>query len=131
LNKKPGHRGRKPGFPQQASADTAASEVTLEESPTSAVDIDSTRDGIGCSGSISARERVKCWMMDMFGKTLPTIGAAWLCLLFALLLFDYVQSVFNGEWNLLFAGWSLLDIAILAVPGIALVVIGTKIANIY
>jgi hypothetical protein len=70
-------------------------------------------------------------MMDMIGKTLATIGAAWLCLLFALLLFDYVQDVFNGEWNLLFAGWSLLDITLLAVPGIALVVIGIKIANIY
>jgi hypothetical protein len=70
-------------------------------------------------------------MMDMIGKTLATIGAAWLCLLFALLLFDYVQDVFNGEWNLLFAGWSLLDITLLAVPGIAFVVIGIKIANIY
>jgi hypothetical protein len=70
-------------------------------------------------------------MMDMIGKTLATIGAAWLCLLFALPLFDYVQDVFNGEWNLLFAGWSLLDITLLAVPGIALVVIGIKIANIY
>jgi hypothetical protein len=69
--------------------------------------------------------------MDMIGKTLATIGAAWLCLLLALLLYDYVQGIFNGEWNLLFSGWSLLDIAILAVPGIALVVIGTKIANIY
>ena len=38
--------------------------------------------------------------MDTFGKTLATIGAAWLCLLFAFLLFDYVQNVFNREWNL-------------------------------
>ena len=29
-------------------------------------------------------------MMDMIGKTLATIGAAWLWLLFALVLFDYV-----------------------------------------
>jgi hypothetical protein len=69
--------------------------------------------------------------MDMIGKTLATIGAAWLCLLLALLLFDYIQSAFNGGWNLLFARWGLLDIALLAVPGIALVVIGTKIAKIY
>jgi hypothetical protein len=40
--------------------------------------------------------------MDTFGKTLATIGAAWLCLLFAFLLFDYVQNVFNREWNLTF-----------------------------
>jgi hypothetical protein len=52
-------------------------------------------------------------------------------LLLALLLFDYIQSAFNGGWNLLFARWGLLDIALLAVPGIALVVIGTKIAKIY
>jgi hypothetical protein len=69
--------------------------------------------------------------MDTFGKTLATIGAAWLCLLFAFLLFDYVQNVFNREWNLLFAGWSFLDIAILALPGIALVVFGIKIAQIH
>ena len=69
--------------------------------------------------------------MDTFGKTLATIGAAWLCLLFAFLLFDYVQNVFNREWNLLFAGWSFLDIAILALPGIALVVFGIKIAKIH
>jgi len=49
--------------------------------------------------------------MNTFGKTLATIGATWLCLLFAFLLFDYVQDVFNREWNLLFAGWSFLDIA--------------------
>ena len=70
-------------------------------------------------------------MTDTFGKTLATIGAAWLCLLFAFLLFDYVQNVFNREWNLLFAGWSFLDIAILALPGIALVVFGIKIAQIH
>jgi hypothetical protein len=70
-------------------------------------------------------------MMDMFGKTLATIGAAWLCLLFALLLFDYVQNSLNGQSNLLFAGWGLLDIALLSVPGIALVVIGVKLAKIY
>jgi hypothetical protein len=69
--------------------------------------------------------------MDTFGKTLATIGAAWLCLVFAFLLFDYVQNVFNREWNLLFAGWSFLDIAILALPGIALVVFGIKIAQIH
>ena len=69
--------------------------------------------------------------MDTFGKTLATIGAAWLCLLVAFLLFDYVQNVFNREWNLLFAGWSFLDIAILALPGIALVVFGIKIAQIH
>ena len=68
--------------------------------------------------------------MDTFGKTLATIGATWLCLLFAFLLFDYVQDVFNREWNLLFAGWSFLDIAILALPGIALVVFGVGIAKI-
>jgi hypothetical protein len=65
--------------------------------------------------------------MDMIGKTLATTGAAWLCLLFALVVFDYVQDAFSGQSNLLFAGWSWLDIALLAVPGIALVVIGTKI----
>jgi len=70
-------------------------------------------------------------MMDMFGKTLATTGAAWLCLLVALVVFDYVQDAFNDQSNLLFAGWSLLDIALLAVPGIVLVVIGIKIANIY
>jgi hypothetical protein len=70
-------------------------------------------------------------VMDTIGKTLATIGAAWLCLLFSLLLFDYVQSVFNGQWNLLFAGWSLLKIALLAIPGIALVVVGIKIAKIF
>ena len=68
--------------------------------------------------------------MNTFGKTLATIGAAWLCLLFAFLLFDFVQNVFNREWNLLFAGWSFLDIAILALPGIALVVFGVGIAKI-
>ena len=63
-------------------------------------------------------------MMDMTGKTLATTGAAWLCLLFALVVFDYVQDAFNGQSNLLFAGWSFLDIALLSVPGIALVAIG-------
>jgi hypothetical protein len=70
-------------------------------------------------------------MMDMFGKTLATIGAAWLCLVIALAVFDYVQDAFNGQSNLLFAGWSWLDIALVAVPGIALAVIGIKIADIY
>jgi hypothetical protein len=70
-------------------------------------------------------------MMDMFGKTLATIGAAWLCLLFALLLFDYVQNSLNGQSNLLFAGWVCLTSRSLSVPGIALVVIGVKLAKIY
>jgi hypothetical protein len=65
--------------------------------------------------------------MDMIGKTLATTGAAWLCVSFALVVFDYVQDAVTGQSNLLFAGWSLLDIALLAVPGIALVVIGTMI----
>ena len=30
--------------------------------------------------------------MDMMGKTLATIGAAWLCVLLALVLFDYMQN---------------------------------------
>ena len=68
-------------------------------------------------------------MMDMMGKTLATIGAAWLCLLLALLLFDYVQDAMNGQANLLWAGWSLLDIALLSVPGILLIVIGTQLAK--
>jgi hypothetical protein len=66
--------------------------------------------------------------MDMMGKTLATIGAAWLCVLLALVLFDYVQNAING---VLFAGWGLLDIAFLSLPGIALVVIGTKIAKLF
>jgi hypothetical protein len=70
-------------------------------------------------------------MMDMIGKTLATIGAAWLCLLFALVLFDFVQDAINGQSNLLFAGWSLLDFALLAVPGIALLIIGIKVAKIF
>lgn len=70
-------------------------------------------------------------MMDMIGKTLATIGAAWLCLLFALVLFDFVQDAINGQSNPLFAGWSLLDFALLAVPGIALLIIGIKVAKIF
>jgi hypothetical protein len=69
--------------------------------------------------------------MDMIGKALATIGAAWLCLLVALVVFDYVQDAFNGQSNVLFAGWGLLDIALLSVPGIALVAIGVKLAKIY
>jgi hypothetical protein len=46
-------------------------------------------------------------------------------------LFDYVQNAVNGPANVLFAGWSLLDIAFLSLPGIALVVIGTKIAKLF
>jgi hypothetical protein len=38
-------------------------------------------------------------MMDMFGKTLATTGAAWLCLLVALVVFDYVQDAFNHEYR--------------------------------
>ena len=55
--------------------------------------------------------------MDMMGKTLATIGAAWLCVLLALVLFDYVQNAINGLANVLFAGWGLLDIAFLSLPG--------------
>jgi hypothetical protein len=55
--------------------------------------------------------------MDTLGKTLATIGAAWLCLLFALLVFDYVQDAVNGQSNVLFGGWSVLDIALASVPG--------------
>jgi len=62
--------------------------------------------------------------MDMIGKTLATIGAAWLGLLVALVVFDYVQDAFNGQSNVLFAGWGLLAIALLSVPGIALVLSG-------
>ena len=40
--------------------------------------------------------------MDMMGKTLATIGAAWLCVLLALVLFDYVQNAVNGLANVLF-----------------------------
>jgi hypothetical protein len=76
-------------------------------------------------------KRVRCRVMDMIGKTLATIGAAWLCLLFALLVFDYVQDAVNGQSNLLFAGWSLLDIALLSMPGIALTAIGIKLARMY
>jgi hypothetical protein len=47
--------------------------------------------------------------MDMLGKTLATAGAAWLCLLFALVVFDYVQDAFSDQTNLLFAGWTLID----------------------
>jgi hypothetical protein len=49
--------------------------------------------------------------MDMMGKTLATIDAAWLCVLLALVLFDCAQNAINGLANVLFAGWSLLDIA--------------------
>jgi len=69
--------------------------------------------------------------MDMMGKTLATIGAAWLCVLLALVLFDYAQNAINGLANVLFAGWSLLDIAFLSLPGLVLVVIGTKIAKLF
>jgi hypothetical protein len=69
--------------------------------------------------------------MDMMGKTLATIGAAWLCVLLALVLFDYVQNAVNGLANVLFAGWTLIDIAFLSLPGFALVVIGTKIAKLF
>jgi hypothetical protein len=70
--------------------------------------------------------------MDMLGKTLATTAAAWLCLLFALVVFDYVQDAFSDQTNLLFAGWTLnRHIALLAVPGLVFVVIGTKIANIF
>ena len=44
---------------------------------------------------------------------------------------DDVQDAFNGQSNVLFAGWGLLDIALLSVPGIALVAIGVKLAKIY
>ena len=57
--------------------------------------------------------------MDMVGKTLVTIGAAWLCV-----------SI-NGLANVLFAGWSLIDIGFLSLLGFALVVIGTKIAKLF
>jgi hypothetical protein len=70
-------------------------------------------------------------MMDVFGKTLATIGAAWLCLLIALLVFDYVQDAINGQSNVLFGGWSVLDIALASLPGIALVAIGVQLARIY
>lgn len=69
--------------------------------------------------------------MDMMGKTLATIGAAWLCVLLALVLIDYVQNAVNGLANVLFAGWTLIDIAFLSLPGFALVVIGTKIAKLF
>jgi hypothetical protein len=69
--------------------------------------------------------------MDMMGKTLATIGAAWLCVLLAPVLFDYVQNAVNGLANVLFAGWTLIDIAFLSLPGFALVVIGTKIAKLF
>jgi len=69
--------------------------------------------------------------MDMMGKTLATIGAAWLCVLLAPVLFDYAQNAINGLANVLFAGWSLLDIAFLSLPGLVLVAIGTKIAKLF
>jgi hypothetical protein len=53
----------------------------------------------------------------------------WRCVVMRLVLFDDVQNAVNGLANVLFAGWSLLDIAFLSVPGIALVVIGTKIRS--
>ena len=68
--------------------------------------------------------------MDMMGKTLATIGAAWLCVLLALVLFDYVQNAVIGLANV-FSGWTLIDIAFLSLPGFALVVIGTKIAKLF
>jgi hypothetical protein len=70
-------------------------------------------------------------MMAMLGKTLATIGAAWLCLLLALLLFDFVQDAINGQANILFAGWSLADIALLSVPGFVLAWVGTRIKKIF
>ena len=58
------------------------------------------------------------------GKTLATIGAAWLCVLLALVLFNCVQ---NADIDYLrhfsFAGRTLIDIAFLSLPGFALVVI--------
>jgi hypothetical protein len=74
---------------------------------------------------------VRCQKMDMIGKTVATIGAAWLCLLFTLLLFDYVQDAVNGQSNVLFAGWGLLEIALSSVPGIALVALGLALSKIY
>jgi hypothetical protein len=45
--------------------------------------------------------------MDILGKTLATIGAAWICLLATIVLFDYFQNAINGQANILLAGWSL------------------------
>jgi prepilin-type processing-associated H-X9-DG protein len=69
--------------------------------------------------------------MDMLGKTLATIGAAWLCLLAVVVVFDYVQNAINGQANMLFAGWSVVDFALLSVPGIIAVLVGTKIARLF
>ena len=53
------------------------------------------------------------------------------CLLAALLVYDQVQNALNGQANLLFAGWGLLDLTIVAVPGIALVLLGLKISSMF
>ena len=62
--------------------------------------------------------------MDILGNTLATIGAAWICLLATIVLFDYFQNAINGQANILLAGWSFFDIVLLSLPGIALVAIG-------
>jgi len=51
--------------------------------------------------------------------TLPTAALGGI-----FVVFDYVQDAFNGQSNVLFAGWGLLAIALLSVPGIALVLSG-------
>ena len=53
------------------------------------------------------------------------------CLLAALLVYDQVQNALNGQANLLFTGWGLLDLTIVAVPGIALVLLGLKISSMF
>jgi hypothetical protein len=50
--------------------------------------------------------------------TLATSGAAWVCLLAALLVYDQVQNALNGQANLLFAGGRLLDLTIMAALGL-------------
>ena len=62
--------------------------------------------------------------MDILGNTLATIGAAWICLLATIVLFDYFQNAINGQ---AIAGWSFFDIVLLSLPGIALVAIGMKV----
>ncbi len=69
--------------------------------------------------------------MDILGNTLATIGAAWICLLATIVLFDYFQNAINGQANILLAGWSFFDIVLLSLPGIALVAIGMKVSRIF
>ena len=70
--------------------------------------------------------------MEMFGKILLGLGVAWMVLLYGIQAAGYLMAIYLGGWNqiLNYEGESLLFLVVWSLPGVALILAGSKLADL-